>query len=774
MRKHTFFLLALLVYQISSKAQLIKSRETLQRLSSQLKYELSNSYRITDSLAKDKHWPVTINGQQGEVAKLVGRDRHNKPVYYTTFNNIDAAATVNTSQLWQGGNSGLNLNGSSPNMKNKLAIWDGGRVRDTHIELVGRVNRMDSSVYNGGGSNHATHVTGTMMAAGINPLVKGMSNGLLGILTYVYALNGSDYNDIAEISGVANHIFLSNHSYGTVCGWYQGGDGSWYWFGNNGDSVDYNFGYYSDETKQLDNITYNASYYLPVRASGNSRNQNGPAIGGTYFYYDANNNLLSAIRKAGISSNDSYNTLASEASGKNIITVGAVSPIPAGYTQPSDVVMTSFSSWGPTDDGRIKPDLVGDGLDVLSTVAQNDSAYDYDSGTSMASPNVTGSLLLLQEYYSKLHNGDSLRAATIKGLAIHTANEAGTFPGPDYQFGWGLLNTQGAAEVIKVSNNTKNASTSKHLLYENILNNGQTYTQTITATNSGSLKVTISWTDPAATVTTVDSTHPPISRLVNDLDLRVIKNGTTYFPWVLNPAMPSAAATTGDNYLDNVEQVVINNVSKGDVFTLRITHKGTLSGNLQAYSLLVSQPGDTTLPLNLVNFSAIQMSGSVQLQWATSNEINAKYIVIEKSQNTGDWISIDTIGAKNSSNINTYSYTDAQPASGKVYYRLKLINTDGSYAYSTIKEVDINTTSSSFELSPNPTNDVVLMSFDKKVKHADILVYDVLGKLVSKESIAVDGTNRYAIKVKQLVSGVYIIRANTNIGSFANKLLIKH
>ena len=112
-------------------------------------------------------------------------------------------------------------------MKNKLAIWDGGRVRDTHIELIGRVNRMDSSYYNGGGSDHATHVTGTMMAAGINPLVKGMSNGLQGILAYDYSLNGSDYNDIAEMSGVANQLFLSNHSYGTICGWYQGGDGSW-------------------------------------------------------------------------------------------------------------------------------------------------------------------------------------------------------------------------------------------------------------------------------------------------------------------------------------------------------------------------------------------------------------------------------------------------------------------------------------------------------------------------------------------------------------------
>jgi subtilisin family serine protease len=95
---------------------------------------------------------------------------------------------------------------------------------------------------------------------------------------------------------------------------------------------------------------------------------------------------------------------------KNILTVGAVSGILAGYAKKEDVVANSFSSWGPTDDGRIKPDIVADGVSVYSTLATNDSSYGYLNGTSMAAPGASGSLLLLQELSYKLIN-KPIRAA---------------------------------------------------------------------------------------------------------------------------------------------------------------------------------------------------------------------------------------------------------------------------------------------------------------------------------------------------------------------------
>ncbi len=134
-----------------------------------------------------------------------------------------------------------------------------------------------------------------------------------------------------------------------------------------------------------------------------------------------------------------------EACAKNIITVGAIDDIPNGYQNTGDVTQngTSSSNWGPTDDGRIKPDIVANGEGLYSPVYHNpnnpnqtgNSYYDYKSGTSMAAPSVTGSIALLMEHYRDTHSQNDMKSATVKALLIHTADEAGDSPGPDYKYG---------------------------------------------------------------------------------------------------------------------------------------------------------------------------------------------------------------------------------------------------------------------------------------------------------------------------------------------------
>ena len=104
----------------------------------------------------------------------------------------------------------------------------------------------------------------------------------------------------------------------------------------------------------------------------------------------------------------------------------------------------SSSSEGPADDLRIKPDIMGNGTGLYSTYESADAVYSTISGTSMASPNVAGTLLLLQQHYKNVTN-NFMKAATLKGLACHTADDAGNI-GPDPVFGWGLLNAKKAAE----------------------------------------------------------------------------------------------------------------------------------------------------------------------------------------------------------------------------------------------------------------------------------------------------------------------------------------
>jgi subtilisin family serine protease len=115
--------------------------------------------------------------------------------------------------------------------------------------------------------------------------------------------------------------------------------------------------------------------------------------------------------------------------------------------------MTAFSSWGPTDDGRIKPDLVANGQAVFSSEEGFDSDYGVQSGTSMAAPNVTGTAALLLEHYRDLHDDEDPTSATLKGVLIHTASDAGNV-GPDYRHGWGLVNAAEAAEFLTESADT--------------------------------------------------------------------------------------------------------------------------------------------------------------------------------------------------------------------------------------------------------------------------------------------------------------------------------
>lgn len=532
------------------------------------------------AMARQKGWDTVITRANGYVSILVGIDGFGMPLYLATDNNILAAATIGTNKLWPGGSTGLNLSGSSGNVKDKLAMWDGGKVRATHVELTGRIKQTDGTA----NSDHATHVAGTLIASGVNPLAKGMSNGLQELVAYDFGSDG------AEMLGQASNLLISNHSYGFNAGWIYNSDvnpARWEFWGPPGSTEDYKFGYYSSGAQLWDSIAYNAPYYLIVKSAGNSRNLNGPADGQPYYRYNATGDMAPAgNRPMGISDNDSYDILSTNSNAKNILVVGAVNPISSGYTRPQDVVISDFSSWGPTDDGRIKPDVVADGVNLLSSVATSNTAYATFSGTSMSSPSAAGSLLLLQEYYSQLHAGTFMRSATLKGLAIHTASEAGTSPGPDYQFGWGLLNMEKAAAVI-TSNNTK------HLIREEVLGNGNTFSLPVIASGDGVISATISWTDPKAeTVEPVATAlNNPAKKLVNDLDIVIKKGATVYRPWILSPSAPSAAATRGDNTLDNVEKIELTDVVPGDAYTIEVTHKNTLQRGSQAFSLIAGGVG---------------------------------------------------------------------------------------------------------------------------------------------------------------------------------------
>ena len=600
----TFFVFAQEQTKLVTKNQF----EILQGFSKKQQLKIEDNRKKAFELAAKNNWQIFRVEKNGTIVSLQGVDDLGYPIYLKTYNNTTASGTTRTNSLYSGGILGLSINGSSSNLIGKLGLWDGGSVYATHQEFSGgRIEQKDnpSSV-----SEHATHVAGTMAASGVYPVSRGMAWGLQKL--YAYDFN-SDLTEMATAASAGMEV--SNHSYGYIAGWNYNSSvdpARWEWYGLPSATEDYKFGSYDNTTRDWDIICYNAPYFLPVKSAGNNRTENGPAVGVKYYGYNSGSSALvdKGLRPTGISNNDSYDIITTTATAKNILTVGAVYGLPFGSTDPSQITIAPFSSLGPTDDGRIKPDLVADGVYVTSTSNSDTKSYATLSGTSMSAPNTSGSLILLQEYYSSLNQGLFMRSATLKGLAIATSDEAGTSTGPDYIFGWGLLNTETAASVIK-----QNGTTS--LILEKTLAQGGDYSQDVVASGYGPLKVTICWTDPEGTATPSGTLNNRTPKLVNDLDLRINDAANTYYPYVLNVNTPSAAATTEDNSIDNIEQIYIPNAIPGKTYTIKVSHKNTLTKGPQNYSIIISGIGGKTYCTSAANSSSDGRIDQFQL-----NEIN--------------------------------------------------------------------------------------------------------------------------------------------------------
>ena len=517
---------------------------------------------------------------------------------YISADNLDAAVTTNTNKLWSE-TLPFKVTGKG---YNKLAIWDVGAVRRLHIELNNRITQEDSATEI---SNHATHVAGTMVASGVELVAKGMA-----FEANLFAYDSHD--DVSEMCAAAipenennltnKGLEVSNHSYGTPSGWEKDENGDWHWHGDTTISQNecYYFGFYSEYSQVLDQISYDAPNYLIVKSAGNNRSDAEPTLIFASHTHNGEGSFSDNHYDDGFD-NGGFDTVGHIGVAKNILTVGAVKDISDESSRTlNDIVMSDFSGWGPADDGRIKPDIVANGIEVYSSIGTSDTAYDSYDGTSMAAPNASGTIALLQQYYQKTHHKEIMLSSTAKALVIHTADEAGADLGPDYEFGWGLLNAQKAAEKIQ-------QDISESVMAEPILENGATWVRTVTIPeNLEHLKITIAWTDPPGTPS-IDSLDPEDKMLVNDLDLRVIKDEHIYYPWSLTKDDPSMFAfRTRDNNIDNVEQVYIipqsgSQYVEPGIYTIEVSHKGTLVDDnvttaSQQFSIIsdVADMGDTT------------------------------------------------------------------------------------------------------------------------------------------------------------------------------------
>ena len=633
-------------------------------------------YRGAQALAKKRGIPLQLNLGKNKTLQFQGFSEIGEALYLKTESNAQAAKMTKTNLLYPGSSLNLGLTGKSDSIKGKLGMWDGGGVLASHQEFGGRATAAQTISST---NDHATHVAGILVAGGVSPSAKGMA--------YEADLKFWDYsNDNSEMSTASTSLLISNHSYGYQAGWvYDDTKKKWQWWGNDAVSMDedYKFGLYDANTQTWDRIAYNAPNYLIVKSAGNSRNQNGPAAGEYYLLRSTSDSSNKARAK-----NDGFDIISTSGTAKNILTVGAASLSSLIPVKGSEVSISSFTSWGPTDDGRVKPDVMAIGTSMFSTNNANDKAYATQSGTSMSSPQAAGSLYLIQQLYNRLNKNTFMLASTLKAVAIHTAMDMEA-AGPDYKTGYGLIQLDKAAALVKNEGNA-------YLLKEEKLNQGQTKTYTIISSGNGPLKATIAWTDPEGTTSSALNDRTP--RLVNDVDIRLTSGSSTFLPFTLDPAAPDAVAVPGDNIRDNVEQIVVNNTMPGQTFTLTVSHKGTLKNSNQDFGIAVSGIGGSaycavapsTSTTNFQKFTLGTTKDSTGLSPAFKAELGATLPVAFQFAGSGtrntnlyaDWNQDGdfTDAGEELYNSSTSATTISIPSTLKQdnYYRIRWVTSSGA------------------------------------------------------------------------------------------------
>ncbi len=504
-----------------------------------------------DSLAATRGLPILQRLDDGTLMYLE-RFIGGRPQYLIPMNAFTAASIRTDITRKKYGLTGKDV---------LIGQWDFLGVFTDHPELQGgRIVQMDGAIPDTG-RDHATHVSCTLAGTGINPLAQGMAyEGRV----HCYDLTGGDTFRMAnEVR--ANDLRFSNHAYGSAAGWVRG---TWHGDTRIHRTIDYKFGYYDWRALDWDSLSVLAPEYLIVKAVGNYRGEGGPIQPPPTLFPENNGG------KTG------YDCIPTFGVAKNPLVVGAVD---AKFGN----AMTTYTAWGPTDDGRIKPDIMahGDAVYSASHTAPTNKPNGYSSlsGSSQSAAAVTGSLAVLHELQTRLDPAIRMRAATWKALLMNTADDFGT-SGPDYQSGWGVMNTERVADLL-VQHNQCGGFVHNDLL----LPQSDSIVLRVRATGD-TLKAMICWVDPPSIPHPLDTNaiNNQTPFLIHDLDMRVSDGATTFLPWTLKGLNdPAASATPGDNILDNVEQVVVASPQPAQEYTIRITHKGTFRYS-QPVSLVVT------------------------------------------------------------------------------------------------------------------------------------------------------------------------------------------
>jgi hypothetical protein len=659
--------------QSDPDAGIVKAEEdssALRRAAAASKLLTAGDERTLDDLARKHGVAKVLQDEDGKIQKLAGESLG--PIYIQENDTLSAAG-ISADELWpiqndfslpgyfpwpyRESHAGLNLSGAGE----ILGMWEvGGGVRPSHIEMgVSRIFQKDTATF--GSSGHATNVAGTMAGSGAATFFgdfyesRGVAYGA-SVFAYDTDSFASERASAAAGSVTDPPVRLSNHSWSVNCGWQRedidstaGTNLQWVWYGSTDSSFqeDQRFGSYLPDnglsfgSAQIDLFLQSqAPRHLMVFSCGNNRQQ-GPAVSPGTYYYRLSSTTWQSVDATAIprdwSDGDTgfYDSIAPPGTSKNVLTVGSCDDVfrPNGsnfaivFGSGSLVNASSFSGAGPTDDGRIKPDLVAIGSPdqtirqplglmygnpslpvILAPHSSTTIAYSLGvTGTSFAAPAVTGALGLViqrrRQLYPDLPESQAWLGSTLKAIAINTCDDAEA-EGPDYRLGYGVMNARSAALAVDADH----ASGRGSLIKEFSLAPGESASWVVQNDGTQPLAVTVPWSDPPGPAPTpVTVADAQSAMLINNLDLKVEYLGpdttalpppteviSTFLPWTLDPDLSNKSATTralaavrGVDDRNNVEKVSISSPMAGR-YRITVTHSGGISGNPAPSTQVVS------------------------------------------------------------------------------------------------------------------------------------------------------------------------------------------
>ncbi len=188
-----------------------------------------------------------------------------------------------------------------------------------------------------------------------------------------------------------------------------------------------------------------------------------------------------------------------------------------------------------------------------------------------------------------------------------------------------------------------------------------------------------------------------------------------------------------------------------DADAIRVPYGASPEGEVEDYVVDI-----TVLPVELINFQAAALGKQVILSWQTATETSNDHFDIERSANGSGWQKIGTMnGYGNSSQLQTYSFTDHQPYNKSNYYRLKQVNSDGSFGYSPVRRINFESTVVITRVYPNPVKDQLHIVSNSGEINYDVSITNISGQEVLRKNKMV---NESTIAITHLPAGVYIVK----------------